>query len=238
MSFNQIVTEQALLACGRHCTLCHKFCGTKIELHHIKPKKDKGEDTLENCLPLCFDCHADVMQYNPSHPKGKKYTESELKLHRKNWYEKIQASTGVPSQSNYLNLDSKTYERILELLRSDKLMLFIKNIGFVCGSFSDEILIQLQMFYHETELPEFEFIDADMEGLKAELVDLFEKLNKLIIDHTFSAGPGFQEIPIEWLDYQQERYMEAENAFIDICPLITEKFESLVKLGRRKFYFD
>jgi HNH endonuclease len=84
MGFSPSITEKALLSCGRHCSICHKFCGTKIELHHIEQKKIGGLDTFENCLPLCFDCHADVMQYNPNHPKGKKYSFSELKGHRAN----------------------------------------------------------------------------------------------------------------------------------------------------------
>jgi 5-methylcytosine-specific restriction endonuclease McrA len=89
MGFPASVVEKALLWCGRHCCVCHKFCGVKIELHHIVAKADGGEDTFDNCIPLCFDCHADVMAYNPRHPKGRKYTGSELKAHRDRWYEVI-----------------------------------------------------------------------------------------------------------------------------------------------------
>ena len=31
-----------------------------MELHHIKQVAYGGEDTFENCIPLCFDCHADM----------------------------------------------------------------------------------------------------------------------------------------------------------------------------------
>jgi hypothetical protein len=90
MGFPQNVAEKALISCQRACSICHKFCGTKIELHHIKPSSEGGADTYENCIPLCFDCHADVRAYDPKHPKGKKYTESELKRHRDAWYAKIE----------------------------------------------------------------------------------------------------------------------------------------------------
>ena len=40
------------------------------------------EATEDNCIPLCFDCHVEVKQYNPKHLKGLKYTEGELKLRR------------------------------------------------------------------------------------------------------------------------------------------------------------
>jgi len=79
MAFPPDVAEQALVTSGRHCCLCHKFCGTKMELHHIQQKANGGEDTFENCIPLCFDCHAEVKAYNPKHPKGRQYTENELK---------------------------------------------------------------------------------------------------------------------------------------------------------------
>ncbi|MFC3651930.1 HNH endonuclease [Dyella humi] len=76
------VKEQALSACGRCCCICHRFCGTNIELHHIEPEADGGASTLENCIPLCFDCHADVGHYNDRHPKGTKYRPGELRQHR------------------------------------------------------------------------------------------------------------------------------------------------------------
>lgn len=86
MGFSSDVAERALASCGRCCSICHKFCGTKIELHHIQQVADGGDDTFDNCIPLCFDCHADVKAYNPKHPKGRQYTESELKRHRDLWY--------------------------------------------------------------------------------------------------------------------------------------------------------
>ena len=92
MGFPETVEVAALAACERCCCICHKFCGTKIELHHIKQKADGGEDTFENCIPLCFDCHADMGKADPRHPKGKHYSAKELIQHRDNWYEKVKNS--------------------------------------------------------------------------------------------------------------------------------------------------
>lgn len=80
------VKSEVLVACGRRCTICHKFCGTNIECHHIIPESDGGASTVENCIPLCFDCHADVGHYNSRHPKGTKYTAEELRGHRDKWF--------------------------------------------------------------------------------------------------------------------------------------------------------
>lgn len=86
MGFPQSVVDEVLIKCGRHCCLCGKYAGSKMELHHIKQVADGGEDTIDNCIPLCLDCHADVGSYNPRHPKGRKFTEKELKGHRDKYY--------------------------------------------------------------------------------------------------------------------------------------------------------
>lgn len=87
MTWSLEIKTQTLVACGRRCCICHKFCGTNIECHHIIPEADGGESTLENCIPLCFDCHAEAGHYNIRHPKGTKYTSTELRGHRDIWFE-------------------------------------------------------------------------------------------------------------------------------------------------------
>ena len=103
MSFPQQVADAALVACGRCCCICHKFCGTKIELHHIKQVAFGGEDTFDNCIPLCFDCHADMGKADPKHNKGKRYTEDELRQHRDKWY----LAKEKQEKTNFVELEPK-----------------------------------------------------------------------------------------------------------------------------------
>lgn len=112
MGFSSETSEKALAACGRHCSICHKFCGSHMELHHIKQVADGGDDTYDNCIPLCFDCHADVKAYNPKHPKGRQYTESELKRHRDSWYSKISSGEVASQQDTKVSTKSKTNKNI------------------------------------------------------------------------------------------------------------------------------
>lgn len=86
MGFSEKVQAEALVACGRCCCICHKFCGTKIALHHIKQKAYGGDDSFDNCIPLCLDCHEDMGKADPHHVTGKHYTETELRMHRDRWY--------------------------------------------------------------------------------------------------------------------------------------------------------
>ncbi len=90
MGFSKKVKERALVASARHCCICHKSTGINIEVHHIHQAADGGKDTFENAIPLCFDCHANAGHYNDRHPKGIKYTSSELQAHRDNWYKIVQ----------------------------------------------------------------------------------------------------------------------------------------------------
>lgn len=85
MAFNQFEVSKLLAECHRRCCICHKFCGVKMEMNHIDPASNSGGDDIDNAIPLCFECHAEVGHYNPKHPKGKKYSIEELKLHREQW---------------------------------------------------------------------------------------------------------------------------------------------------------
>ena len=81
--FSESDKVKALLWCNRHCCLCDKAAGVGIELAHLDPKLSD----LDNAIPLCFDCHAAIGHYNKEHPRGRKYSNFELKARREQVYE-------------------------------------------------------------------------------------------------------------------------------------------------------
>ncbi len=91
MSFPPEVADMALFLSGRCCSICHKFCGNKMELHHISQRSKGGKDALENCIPLCLDCHTEVGSYNAEHPKGRKFSPAELRKHRDAWFAQVKS---------------------------------------------------------------------------------------------------------------------------------------------------
>ncbi len=123
MNFPDVIAEKLLVACHRHCCICHKPCGTKMEIHHIVPQSKRGKETEENGIPLCFDCHADVQMYNPKHPKGRSYTSSELKRHKKQWFRICASSPWSQSLRNSQSLSiTKAVvldEKVFQSLRCD-----------------------------------------------------------------------------------------------------------------------
>ena len=87
MPFPLDVRLQALVACQRYCCLCHERKHTRLQCHHILPEADGGPDTFENCIPLCPDCHTEVMAFNPRHLSGSTpYHRDELIRRRDDWY--------------------------------------------------------------------------------------------------------------------------------------------------------
>ncbi len=89
MGFSQTIKREALVLSARHCCVCHHYKGVKVEIHHIVPQTEGGSNDLENAISLCFDCHAEAGHYNPKHPRGTKFSRSELRKARDIWYELV-----------------------------------------------------------------------------------------------------------------------------------------------------
>jgi len=85
MPFPRDQVSALLAECHRRCCICHRFCGVKIETDHISPTEDGGTDDIENAIPVCFECHAEIHGYNDKHPRGRKFLPQELQFHKKQW---------------------------------------------------------------------------------------------------------------------------------------------------------
>lgn len=85
LGFKQSDVERLLVECHRRCCVCHRYCGFRMEIDHLKPIADGGTDSYDNAIAVCFDCHAEIHHYNPKHPKGRRFTQDELKAHKDQW---------------------------------------------------------------------------------------------------------------------------------------------------------
>jgi hypothetical protein len=48
-------------------------------------KADGGSDSIDNAIPVCFECHAEIHSYNDKHPRGRKFRPEELRGHKEQW---------------------------------------------------------------------------------------------------------------------------------------------------------
>lgn len=98
MGFSSGIKKEVLLSCARHCCVCHRYAGVKVEVHHIVPKDKGGKDSFCNAIALCFDCHCDAGHYNDRHPRGTKFSRDELIAARDRWYEIVRRTGIAPPQ--------------------------------------------------------------------------------------------------------------------------------------------
>ena len=249
MGFSNNISEKALVACGRCCVICHKFCGSKIELHHIKQVTNGGDDTYDNCIPLCFDCHAEVRAYNPKHPKGRKYTESELKSHRDKWYSKIK---DVPC---YKTNDSTNYESDKKLFQ-DICDMFSNNIKYwlseasLKGAHPFDVFTPFDRFQYNSDDPFCEFLDVEMEKLRGELLNVINKFMWYKAINTFVQPIGGREddfcVTRQWLvnhenweprgmSYEEYStlYEKQAQELDDLATAVWDNYCEFVRQGRR-----
>lgn len=235
MSFSSKIKEDALVASGRCCCICHKFCGTKIEVHHIRQVSDNGEDTIDNAIPLCFDCHADMRSHDHKHPKGNKYSESELRQHRDNWYEKIKGNIGVADKQTVIETDKGVYQSLIKILPWDGSISFINDCNFAGFIFELSRLDDLYKFEDFCKNPAFEFIDPDLETLKAKLLGLIKKYTIRIATDTFATHTvGWNSVPNEWEYEQPERFEKVVTELHNTAEQIVETYRTLVKTSTHK----
>jgi hypothetical protein len=228
------VKEDALVASGRHCCLCHKFCGLKIELHHITQAGEGGEDTLANCIPLCLDCHADMRSYDHKHPKGTKYTPAELRRHRDEWYAKVKASPGVGYTSSSREQDAATYRWIVSLLPYEGVMDYVDYHDFG-NPFKLDRLNPLDEFVQKSQNPSIEFLDADLEGMRVELVERIRIFAQCVGMNTWPMeSRDWQAVPREWEDQQPRRFIEVIKKLNDLSRDVVTAYKALIREARRR----
>jgi hypothetical protein len=92
MALPDAAANHLLVACKRHCCVCWRRCGFRIELHHIISKAEGGADDIENAIPVCFDCHAEI---ESTGPRGRRFKAQELREHKQKWLELAAANPGA-----------------------------------------------------------------------------------------------------------------------------------------------
>lgn len=235
MPFPTLIKSEALIACGRCCCICHKFCGTKMECNHIIPEAAGGFDTSDNCVPLCFDCHTDVGHYNPRHPKGNKYTPMELRGHRDRWYEKVKATAGLVESRERQEVDRQVFSHIRKLLPSDPTIVFLRTENFAGYSFKLALLDPLHDFEHWASLPDSEFLDADLEALRSHLYHAVREFTSELVGNIFSIGDGnWASVPENWSETNPKRFDEVVKKIHSCAAAVCVAYDEMIRLGRKK----
>lgn len=235
MGFSPDVVKKALTSCGRRCVICHEFCGTKMELHHIKQVADGGDDSFENCIPLCLNCHADVKAYNPRHPIGRQYTEGELKTHRDLWYNKCATKKEVSDEQDLPVLPKqKMGKKIVVPVQKSEKEISLEDIDeqFFVDEYSD-LVTDVQRIKKTIGSYEWKIIKAILKitdyglawnGARTTMVDLLFELgaSKDYIDNELSNLVRMGYIS---LDEDEIMIQGKARGIIDLANKVAEKLD-------------
>lgn len=103
MSFTEKVKLEVKKKANFRCCHCNNI---GVDVHHIKPQRDGGEDSLNNAAPLCQNCH-DQFGDNPN--KRKEITQM-----RDHWYEVVERTLS-PNISLFTPEVKKLNEQLKEI---------------------------------------------------------------------------------------------------------------------------
>lgn len=243
MGFKKEIKEKALLACKRHCVLCEKRKDLKMECHHITPQALGGDDSFDNCIPLCFDCHQEIGSYNPLHPKGNQFSTSELKKRRNDFYKRVKNGE-FPKQNtfpNHMGLDRSIKKCDIEIIEKIKKEFSSENLKYYLteydlgNDYNIEVFNPLNNLFWQNNDPNFSFIDIELEKYKNNLLASIDKFITFRCLNTFPTKLGTQAIKTWKNDnYTDEERSKINNEFNDLASNIWENYCSLIKVYKSK----
>jgi hypothetical protein len=171
-----------------------------METDHIKPKGEGGSDDIDNAIPVCFDCHAEIHLYNPAHPRGRKYTEEELRMHRDQWLAAAGSSAAflasVPADQ-----DAGPLQGLVDELEYNQIVLARQATEQVGAPLSNE------RFRAAIASGAISLIDEKVKALIYEAYATMERANAFI-----AATPSFQKGTDAWAHVVNEATASIKQA--------------------------
>lgn len=235
MGFSPAVKAAALAAAGRHCCICHKFCGTKIECHHIVHESEGGPDTYDNCIPVCFDCHADMRSYDHKHPKGTKYSAAELRQHRDRWYTKVADGGGAITLPEHREVDKAVFRVFQQLVPYVPTLDYLSTCNVAGFSFRRDPLLPLFRYADSGDRVEYEFVDPELEAARGEFRDAARRFTNVVSNNSwFTHVEGMSTVPPEWEETQPERFWRVVDEIHSSARDILAAYDTIVRLARRR----
>lgn len=206
-----------------------------MESHHIVHEAEGGPDTFENCIPVCFDCHADMKSYDFKHPKGTKYTAQELRQHRDRWYEKIAAGGGLASLPEHVAVDREVFASFQKLVPYYPTLDYLKGRNFAGFSFNREPLDPLSSYAHYGDRVEYEFLDPEMESARGEFVSAVRRFISLLATNTWPTHlHDTYSVPQEWETTQPERFHCVVDEIHGAANAVESTYANLIRMARRR----
>jgi hypothetical protein len=194
-----------------------------MQCHHIVPHSNGGEDTFDNCIPLCLECHGEVMAYNPKHPIGTQYSPRELKRRRDEWYEALKnprVTVLGPAHAKIVREMVKRRRNVCSERRTMQIFFYETNYALGSRGVDEEVPhVLLRLYYGSWKQVDCHFLDPSLESLFAEfnarVLVMIQALNQIRGSKLWYSERG---VSLDEQEYQTFRQCasQANNAANDL----------------------
>lgn len=217
MAFDRSEVSRLLVECHRRCCICHRFCGVKIETDHIVPNNDLGTDDIDNAIPVCFECHAEIHSYNERHPRGRKYMPEELKRHKEQWLKICREKPEVLIVT-HMRSDVGPLQALIDELEFNSIVAeFIQPIEIGC-------LFKLEQFSRAIQAGS---IASLKDELKSSVLDAYVKIGNANQHISAALGHEYRS------NSRAEDINHAQKLILEAKPKIRKAIDDLMSfLGR------
>lgn len=224
----------------RRCALCFFFHGDLSEkrgqIAHLDD--DRSNSAEDNLAFLCLDHHS---LYDTTTSQHKGYTIDEAKKARQQLYAAVaqerhfSGSTSTDSTARK-EVDRQTFQELLAALPSGGSISFIRTFNFG-GAYRLQSLDDLKNFQHEYDGPEHEFLDVDLETLRAALRSQIDVFWALLATHSHQIGvPTNQtfKVPQRHEMFEPSKWQEIVNSINDAAEIVVNAYDTLIRTCRER----
>lgn len=188
----------------------------------------------------------------PKHPKGKRYTEEELRGHRDRWYAKVEKSIFETTETIYSD-DIKLFHEICNVF--DERIRYWLHEADLCGLQPDEIFKPLSHLLDDSRDPFFEFLNIELEKEKATLFSAIKEFIYFNSENTFPVSYLLDKnAPRIWLyrkgemdydllrqnpkyqgslDTAKKEFEQEGKRLNELASTVWNRYVEFVRLGRR-----
>lgn len=133
-----------------------------------------------------------------------------------------------------VDADRKTLAALIKLMETTGSVDWLRNANFAGWSFDWGRLSGIEEFASRKG-PQHEFIDRDLEKLRAAFFDRSRELLNLLAIETYPVGHGDrQSVPDEWEEEQPERFRRAVKEIHSAASKVCDSYDDLVRKARKK----
>jgi hypothetical protein len=160
------------------------------------------------------ECHGEVMAYNPRHPIGTRYSVSELKRRRDDWYDTLKNPVVVVLNEKHVAIDRKMVKRLRYACPPQIMKAFFCDRDYE-NPFERSILDMLHRLNDFGKRVESHFLDPALEALFAEFnARVFAMIRSLDQVDSMENRPELLRFPKNYPNdlADHKKYLEDRNS--------------------------